>query len=771
MSEPAFTCGPALAERQGDTLACDISLRPDGKKPRTRNWKPLQFDEALADWFAAAADGDQVEILADVDRDGGVTVRMARPPALVAPTSDERRLAEVARRGGAPNPYTFIPTPPRAEMPAGLGDGAPGPHGIISTDGHWSGWLALRVTTRTPMLLPDPEKVTRGADKHPTYPVRVGPEGEPLLHGASVKGALRAAYEAVTGSRYGVFRGHDRPLGYRRPASREGRPAITPARVEAEGDGDLVFRICDAIPVPLYDKPGDERPRRKAAAVGQAAGLVTSNAGLPDWGRLHGAPVACRTRQIPARPGRGGGPREVVAEVALEDDERSLTGGGKTLHGWLAVTGKSIATKASERFFVPAGRRPVPVKQEHHQAWHTVLASYHEVAVKQIKAAGTGAAEGRPPYVVTDRDGVVPDRLRAGDLVYLEYEDHTDTISAILPVYIGRLPYSSSPADLLDPSLRPAAVPGQMSPADRLFGWAPSAAPAGRPRASGYRGRLRIAEITCQTADWRADFARPGANLAPLSTPEPTQFRFYGASDAKGSPMESGVSKDQGYRQGSGLRGRKAYWYPAQVPDDYWTPGNGQPGGMFREWQAPAGAAPSQTSSHLGWVRVGTKFTICVFIDAVPSAELGPLVWLLSQDECPLRLGGGKPLGFGAVSVRIDWDETELRTGETLRGSWLALRRPEADSREEIEALAGKFEEQASASPVLAPALEAFRKVAAGQPRPPAYPRTSRRPQADTYRWFVANEKIENRKPRFGFALPHVLEENQDLPYLPEGDA
>lgn len=777
MSKIAFTCGPAPARREGGTLVCEISLRPDGKKPKPRTWQPGLFDDALNDWFAAASDGESVEVLADVDSDGTVTaVRMARPPVVIRPKPDSRRLEETARRGGSANPYTFIPALPRAGLPDGLGDQPPEPHGVITTDDHWSGWLALRVTTRTPLLLPDPEHVTRGADKHPTYPVRVGPDGKPLLHGASVKGALRSAYEAITASRYGVFRGHDRPLGYRRPASREGRPAVTPARVEADGDGGLEFRICTAISVPLYDRPGDQTGRRKATAIGTARQVITAPGGAVDWGRLHGTAVSCTIRRIVPRRdrGRGGRPgreREVVDQVALDDDERSLTGAGPRKHGWLAVTGRSIATKASERLFVPvSSRTPVPVADAHHQMWHTVLASYHEVALQQAARGEEHADLQRSRHIIADRDGAVPERLREGDLVYLEFAERSDTVTAILPVAIGRLPYSSAPADLLDASLHPAADPERMSPADRLFGWAPARSASGRARASGYRGRVRVADVTCLTDDWRTDFPDPGVKLAPLSTPEPTQFRFYGASDSRGSRMESGVSKDQGYRQGSGLRGRKAYWYPNAVPGEYWQPGTDQPGGVSREWQAPQGAAPSQTSSHLGWVRIGTEFTIRLFLDAVPSAEVGPLVWLLSQDGSPIRLGGGKPLGFGAVGVSIDWEATELRTGSALRGSWLRLTRPSASDSAAVKALADDFEQQAKTSPVLAPALEAFQKIARGLDRPAAYPRTQRQPQAETYRWFVANERIKDRHPIYGLALPHVLEDNQDLPYLPEGD-
>src|SRR5262249_10543789 len=155
-----------------------------------------------------------------------------------------------------------------------------------------------------------------------------------------------------------------------------------------------------------------------------------------------------------------------------------------------------------------------------------------------------------------------------------------------------------------------------------------------------------------------------------------------------------------------------------------------------------------------------------LFLDAVPGPELGPLIWLATQDGCPLRLGAGKPLGFGAVTVEIDWDSTELRTQGALRHCWLGLRRPDPAPPQQVQAFAEEFERSRSGRE-LADMLAAFKRVAAGLPEPACYPRTQRVPEAETYRWFVENERIEKRGIRYGFALPHVLEDNQELPFLP----
>jgi hypothetical protein len=278
---------------------------------------------------------------------------------------------------------------------------------------------------------------------------------------------------------------------------------------------------------------------------------------------------------------------------------------------------------------------------------------------------------------------------------------------------------------------------------------------------------VRVCSVRCETEDWRTDFPEPGVKLAPLSSPKPAQFRFYQAKDDDGSPMDRGVAKGEGYQHGTGLRGRKAYWYPSDAPDGYWKPEPGEVDGRFREWQAPAGAAPSQTSSHLGWVRAGTTFTVRLFIDAVPGLELGPLVWLASLDGCALRLGAGKPFGFGAVSVDIDWDATELRTGDALLGCWLALTRPSPCARDQVQALAADFEEQArSGQGTLEPVLAAFRKVAGGRPGPTDSPRTGGRSRSRDIP-LVRRQRTHRQAPRRARLRPATRPRAEPEPPLP----
>ena len=775
--------GPGWVTKRGEALMGELSYRADGKKAAARTLTPgvVTFDGSLAEWFGQAAEGDRVEVYVDVTPDGVAgQVRMADPPLITVPSGDAERAAAVERLGGGANPYTFIPTAPRIvdgqwRLPDGLVDAPGASHAVVDVTIEWSGRLVLRLTAVTPLLLPDPDSPDARRDEHdhPTYPVRVGPDGSPLIHGASLKGALRTAYETVTGSRYGVFRGHEQALAYRRPASKEDRPQVTPARVEDDGHGGRRFRLCTLLPVPLYDPPERERrghgsaprpPRRKARYLGTPPADVLGDDGHLDWTRLHGREVTYTTRDV-GQPGKG---RPLVDTVTLDGDPDP---GERVRRGWLSITGRSIETKANERLFVRSGKPTIPVEDRHDELWRTVLTSYHDAAQYNDPGKdGDGRPLERSRHV--DEKGPRPEQatLRHGDLVYLDLDQHTRTVHAVHPVMIGRLPFPGTPQALLDASLRPAATPQEVSPADRVFGWATQGDSAGRAASSGYRGQLRIGAIRCLTGDWLVEHP-DGVTVTPSGTPKPAQFRFYTATDPGGGALAARARKSDGYGPGSGLRGRKTYWYPNNAKDDYWTPAdpadNRTRDGRHREWQAHPDAKASQTATHLGWVRQGAEFTVEIFLDAVHRDDLAPLVWLMQQEGCALRLGAGKPHGFGAVRVSIDWDTSELRTGQSLKEGWLGLQRPAPTPTGQVQALGDEFDDVATTDDYLAPIVTAWRRVAAGLDVPIHYPRTHRAPETETYRWFVANEQIKDGEVKHGIALPHVLEPDQRLPYLP----
>lgn len=122
------------------------------------------------------------------------------------------------------NPYNFIPAPPRNTTHETLGDAKPIGHHRYHAD-KWSGRISVELTTVTPLLIPDDGTVDENG--HKTFGIRKEDQA-PYLPPTSIKGVLRAAYEAVTNSRMGVFM-HCSKLEYKDDQARKKSPySFTP---------------------------------------------------------------------------------------------------------------------------------------------------------------------------------------------------------------------------------------------------------------------------------------------------------------------------------------------------------------------------------------------------------------------------------------------------------------------------------------------------------------------------------------------------------------
>ncbi|MDQ1294549.1 MAG: hypothetical protein QG608_2434 [Actinomycetota bacterium] len=804
----------STATKQGDILIAVASHSPASSAKRKEQRYPRRFwDEDLTAWFATAAEGDQVAIIVNVTlmSEGYLALR-DKPLLAPVPTADDVRDA-LERSGGFVNPYTFVPTPPRMDLVDGPGDlglgdsGEPGPpsHALVSAD-EWTGTITVHLRTLTPLLLPDTENADSDENAPLTLSTLLDADGLPLIRGSSFKGALRSAYETITASRFGVFGPHKRRLAYRIPATKG--VDLIPAVIEKDDEGKRVFRLCRGDRA--WTAPGESNNSVQAAAWVPAYRRQESQLALVGgltWplSYLHGREVAARLRlyqyEHSNRPGRfrvwrvthlapdlhtlwtalGNHPADPVNPPGSLTLVRDVNPRLDT--GVLSITGNSIATKHDERFFVFAGNDVKSrVETEHDEFWRSVLDAY--VEAKEYNTVPEGL--GRSRHV--DNASSWRD-LPVGTLVYVRIDGEerlsdgrtTPRVTEVHPVMIGRQPFATSPGALLDPTLRPAANLHELSPADRVFGWAPVRSdndPPDRRDSSGYRGRLSVQNIACSDKDWRQVLPGGGVVLAPLSSPKPTQFRFYAAADPNGLPVRRRTEKQNGYTEKSGVRGRKFYRWP-DVPEAYWQPPNPtqdgrtvpNPGGSprYREYLNPDASA-TQTVRFRDWVRPDVIFTVELSLDGIPAAELGPLLWLLDRGTTsPLRLGSGKPHGFGVLSCTVDWTATSLRDGRATAERWRSLAQPTPAQKSTLTALAADFEQQAGRHPVLAEALESYRRATAPVSTVPVhYPRLDSRPQKESYRWFVINEKSTKNSLVHGWSLPHVRDDEQRLPYLDE---
>ena len=269
-------------------------------------------------------------------------------------------------------------------------------------------------------------------------------------------------------------------------------------------------------------------------------------------------------------------------------------------------------------------------------------------------------------------------------------------------------------------------------------------------------------------------------------------MRFYNAGDSDGNPFE-GEERDKrdayfhSIGDGRGLRGRKVFVHHKEIAkiDNYWTLSekaygseplrlsntgvndeNSQSGGpYYREY--PRKIRDSQNTSITGWVKPGSCFEFDLMFESLATQELGALIWLLDLPEAHYhRFGGGKPLGFGSVQLKIE--SVSALNGKATKARYKSLlpstEQPEEgakriDSMQMAQAeLVSKYKQAAIDVPdgehqesfESKRVIKAFLHAAKGHDNAPVrYPRTHvERVEGDTaYSWFVNNERTGRRNP------------------------
>ena len=491
------------------------------------------------------------------------------------------------------------------------------------------------------------------------------------------------------------------------------------------------------------------------------------------------------------------------------------------------ITNKNIEGKHDERVFFADGKNaknPIICDvTELEEAWRMRIQSYRKAHRKaEIFERKDSNGNLLKPWESDNPDKPVwsphlykggaqsyPDgaiKLKPGDMVYArcEFNSWDITIQDLFPVMISRELYKKSPKDLLDSSLRPAKELRELSPADRLFGWAPK----GQGSEAGYKSRIRVVCDRAIGEDGKRqdvvlrNFGEKGLPLTILGEPKPAQGRFYVgdvAEDKRGIPQKQGIDKaEAGYSKGKVLRGRKQYWHHNKLevdraPDGYWDPvKNKNPvNGRYQEYRRFGDKRDPQNRSIKGWIEPGTVFQASLYVQNLESQELGALLWLLSLNNAIsgeerkhyFRLGYGKPLGFGSVEMEIDKQYVDkclpLGTREDWENYYAAFdKSPPAKLdvsqrntciRKFKKSMVQGYKPEAAADEdeqkifESLPFISEFQQVLRG-PKNDAfihYPRQKYKPdpQGKNFLWFVDNEK-QNRR----LALPKVTSK-KGLPY------
>lgn len=693
------------------------------------NGQPIQIRELGQVWEAPRADGTQKERR---DSDNRRTAKVPQKGSSESSVASVRSQSSVRQPGDFHNPYNFVPALPRLTTHTELGDAEPVGHGCYH-DNRWSGRIAVTLTTVTPLLIPDAFNLKEDTNPHSkayghkTYPIRLGVDGKPYLPPTSIKGMLRAAYEAVTNSRFSVFEKHGNRLAYRTPAEGKSNQFIYPARVEQRDDG-LYLRVLAAPD--LLDKAG-KLPRYRTEAQANEPDKGANKLALTYDGShelpQHGDSVWVRLNlqqndeanlpqdildnlKVNLKPRNGSVklPKSVVTRIREREPGSNPPGTGNWHKGWVCVTGANISGKRYERVFIEEDDDSfIPVTEELKHLWKDLILDYQKQHQRDLEKRQ--AANQQPQDYLRDlgktgwsthvyQPGM--EVLREGTLCYVELKTDLEEssltpnqVKAIAPVVLSRRLYTSSPESLLDRSLKPAMSRSELSPADRVFGW------VNQKGKGAYKGNLRISPVQCTTEQPLEPFGDAGLPLAILGQPKPQQARFYIAKDQQGTPLDDKAAKAAGYEEAQGLRGRKVYVHHRGLPSTYWDEPMSDrtqqsQNGFHQEYRRPKmleepdpkkpkrkNAQPQyreqrddQNRSMQAWVKPEVTFQFAIEVTNLSQVELGALLWLLSlHDDHYHRLGAGKPLGFGSVQLAIDWTQTDLRTGQDWQRFYQSL--------------------------------------------------------------------------------------------------
>ncbi|MCL2455401.1 MAG: RAMP superfamily CRISPR-associated protein [Micrococcales bacterium] len=395
----------------------------------------------------------------------------------------------------------------------------------------------------------------------------------------------------------------------------------------------------------------------------------------------------------------------------------------------------------------------------------------------------------------------------------VERRPDANDIAFLTPALIGREPFTRSAWELLDPLHRPASRIEALSPADVVFGWVPQGDQPndGRQSQTGWKGLLQVdppwLRSSAETAISEDLGEEHGMELATLAEPKTSQYRFYSASRrADGEPQPSGEkqprSADQGFTSTSELRGRKVYLPhpdrfvgdegPAEQKNPAWadriTDGSEVPPHL-----RPRGSrSPKVEVNVRDWVVPGTEFRTEIRFAHLTETELGALLWILKLEGSVFGLGGGKPLGFGSVSVRADWDRTVVEKESDTRERYSQLRRtPSQPTDVDLGQLFKKFNILLDANPETRLMRDQLVDSTRGFPGIPVhYPRTRQQndrfqggattgSDSELFKWWVENERgarlglpmLGQRvgRTRVSPALPHHPEQQQNQPRTQQG--
>lgn len=687
------------------------------------------------------------------------------------------------------NPYNFVRP---LEIEEGkqdreplLGRCVPPPHDRYVG---WTGSITCELTAQTPLFVSDSHNVQSDDTKdHYHYRFFRDPEGNIALPGTSLRGMLRSIFEAATNSCFSVF--DDRRLSYHL----ESRKAswLVPARVECvrkEGDEEesqWFLHLLTGTSELTIEKP----PRTQYAAwllrywPLKASKTLTNDPSSPqvrvnEQALQRMANFQKRTKRAERGDRDIQGMQHGEECFALLEDyqhphpnirfwdtlrvskERSdlperPRSNQKVVQGWLCLNNQNIEAKHSERFFFRcpdnmSGPERIELPKHVRQFYKELIEDYQKRHAEKIRQRKNPEKpnDSDPAYsrFIVHKEAA---DLADGHLVYAMLDGTVEqpSVKFIVPVSVPRVGYSCTIGNLLyPPELKKCHEYDKLCPACRVFGWVgdDQTHEDGNKRIA-YAGRVRISHAHLEKSAGSFDTPVP---LSILSTPKPTTTAFYLLDQAGNPDYNVDYNTDN-----AKLRGRKVYRHHGERLNE-------------QEYKRPAGKKDNQNRTVHDVQKLGACFTFTVQFENLADIELGALLWSLEMEGWHHRLGLGKPLGFGSVTIRI----SDLKIMEPQQrycfpsvetSGW-------ADAKERKESWIKMFKEAMKARYGKdfdkLDNIRDLKALLADTPvHPVHYPRSTETPSPEgkNYEWFVQNKRRQHISLRLA-----EQEDDKDLPLV-----
>ena len=651
--------------------------------------------------------------------------------------------------------------------------GAPG-HDHLESE-KLSGSIDLEMIVRTPLVFGEQTIDTKGPKER--HFIDLPMDGDDLVVPPTmIKGMISRAYETLTCSRFRVFGDTEDREGQRRPKSKHsdrltyrGDPAsalrLVPLRLEKKNsDGGFTAALLqgDTMVTTDYRENGITYPTMRAASL--QAGMrghakLCLQGGLERLERMtpHLEEIRCHmTLCLHGDRGRGAryaywqvthirdGSGKFVEAFRIDDSVTTIED-MDDVPGYVyrsTAEGDSPSSlfrrKHDERVFFDVSRggpERVVVSEDVLRDYRIVIDSYIAYREEEERLNLPLDKRHRPNRATAEaRDGEgAPADLKKGDLAYAVVERNRDgshAVRQLLPVMIGRRAYRVSPRDLAElQGILPVSDRDGATAADRLFGYVvPEAEDGARRGDVSSRGRLIFGAVDAS----RAEIGRKEKVLSPLLQPKTTSARRFltdsegrTPTDEKGAPLARGEHFASGQFLGAAAYPVHRTLVERKNLDDSGFPRRAQDDAVL------AGRKQDNIGVRLtarSWVRIGSRLRCRVSFSNLSRNELTALVWVLTpknlvppreRNDDPrtvgfLQMGLGKPLGLGALEVRIVEGGLHVISGKDLGAAYEGLSGCLGESESQAEVSEYAFAEGVRAELERQPWVQALQRAAFG---------------------------------------------------------